>query len=287
MDTTLLVGVVSAVLSAVLAGVLGLISGMVVERRRSGDVDRREHVRDVRTNVLEPLVLRVESYCLPVTCGRKPPLELVNVRQAGPVGDLKNRRDEYSEEFVPLARSDLHEGQRDLSLGRLDQSLFTHASNEHFPDLIRSYLDAESELSAWQMSLVRYAQEAVERLSDAIKVPVGRSLTSPPQIQLSIGTFLINRQLGVSDSTLYLDLQEADYPVEARIISNEQRIYGTGSAAEMERCLNGVSDMARDHVAFSPLQGRAKRLHAEFKEIVGELRVAASTAKLPGRCSYL
>lgn len=287
MDTTLLVGIVIAVLSAALAGILGLISGMIVERRRSGDVDRREHVRDVRTNVLEPLVLRVESYCLPVTCGRKPPLELVNVRQAGPVGDLKKRRDEYSEEFVPLAQSDFHEGLRDLSLGRLDQSLFTHAFNEHLPDMIRSYRDAESELSAWQMSLVRYAQEAVKRLSDAIKVPVGRGLTGPPQIELRLGMFLINRQLGVSDSTLYLDLQEAGYPVEARIISDEQRIYGAGSAAEMERCLNCVNDMARDEVAFSPFQSRAKSLHAGFKEIVGKLRVAAATAKLPGRCSYL
>lgn len=287
MDATLLVGVISVVLSAVLAGVLGLIGGMIVERRRSGDVDRREHARDVRTRVLEPLVLRVESYCLPVTCGQKPPLELINVRQAGPVGDLKNRRDEYSEEFVPLAQSDFHEGLRDLSFGRLDESLFAHAFNEHFAGMIRSYRDAEAELSAWQMSLVQYAQESVVRLSDAIKVPVGRSLTGPPQIQLSIGMFLINRQLGVSDSTLYLDLQEAGYPVEARIISDEQRIYGAGSAAEMERCLNWVSEVARDDAAFSPFRGRAKGLHAEFKKIADELRVAAATAKLRGRCSYL
>ena len=287
MDATLSVGIASAVLSAVLAGLLGLIGGMIVERRRSGDVDRREHIRDVRANVLEPLILRLESYCLPVAGGKKPPLELVNVRQAGPVGDLHNRRDEYSEEFVPLSPSDFHEGLRDLSFGRLNQSLFTHALNEHFPDMIRSYRDAESELSAWQMSLIRYAREAVEQLSETMKVPIGRWLNDPPEIHLNIGTFLINRQLGVSTSTLYLDLREPDYPVEARIISDEQRIYGVGGAAEMERCLNCLDDMARDDVAFAPFHSRANKLYIWLKEIVAELRVAAATTRLPGRCSYL
>ncbi len=95
---------------------------------------------------------------------------------------------------------------------------------------------------------------------------------------------MVNRQQGVSDSTLYLQKQMPDYPYEARILSDEQRIYGMGSMAEMGRCLKAVDNIISEGASYSTLRERAQKLHATFKEIAAEFSVAAAQAKLPGPC---
>ena len=131
---TLIVGVIVAIVTAVLGAFLGTLGGIFLEKRRSGDEDRRRHVDNVRAEVLDPLIQRIESYCLPIYRGQRAPVELTTVRQSGPIGHRDTWDNEWVEDFVPLkvvtlgcpgssTASEVEE-LRDLSHGRLNSVLY-------------------------------------------------------------------------------------------------------------------------------------------------------------------
>lgn len=294
MSTTLAIGILSAVVSAVLAGVLGIVGGMFIERRRSRDEDSRRHADQVKTHVFEPLIRRIESYCLPVTVGTLPPIDLKNERQAGPIGDWADRNREWTEIFVPLefskssviGRNRRGMSDADVRLKNLDKTLLSHVQMDHLADLLEKYEGAENGLLDWQKRLGTHALKLVEELSQSLGIPIVQGLSQSPGIQKSIALFVIGRQLNITDSTLYCQVRNEVAGDEAYIVDNQPRIYAVGPHEQMKYCLSKVQDFI-DGDGLESERHEARRINRKFAEIASELRTAAARPRLPGRCSYV
>lgn len=279
--------------AAVLGIVVGVAAGIFIERRRSRDEDRRRHVSEIRQEVLTPLIQRLESYCLPVCAGNKPVIDLITIHQGPAVGSWEQADDEWHEDFVPLqvtghSRNMMPEV-RDASRGRLNQVLYEHVKESHLPVLFQQYEEAERDLKDWQLRCADYARQTVQELSQTLNIPIVRGVIQSKAGGLfrSLGIFVLERQMGISDRTLRLRKRELFTPwYEAELIEYTST-FAFGTVSQMESCARLVQERLNARDKAVSLKPQGQDLKARFTNLSREMKVAVAKARLPRRCSYV
>jgi hypothetical protein len=102
-----------------------------------------------------------------------------------------------------------------------------------------------------------------------------------------MGIFILERQLGISNTTLYLQYYQETNPWYEAQIGEGGTCYAFGSKLQMESCRRLVEDRLNQNGVVARRKEKARALEGEFTEVVTELRVAAAKARLPGKCSYV
>ena len=166
---------ISSALTAVFAAMLGIAGGIIVERWRARDERRRWHTDDIRANVLDPLLKRVESYCIPIAQGSLSPIEIERTPETKPTG-VYEAPYEAEERFVTLKSKgfEIFGGfkLRDESYGLLNRVLYDDAKHTHLKKLMKQYEDAEAELLEFQTKLAKEAEWDIQQLSKTLALPV-------------------------------------------------------------------------------------------------------------------
>lgn len=257
----------------------------------------RRHIADLRQQVLQPLILRIESYCLPICRGEKPPIELVNEKQALPVGTLRDVvYKSWIEDFAPLRRewhgkpgeslTNTKREPRDQSIGRLNEALRNHAQESHLGDLLSRYSKAETALKHFQDSCADYARSSISTLSDELQVPIVTSVgDTAGGIFRTLGLFLLESHLGISQDTVYLD--DKGSPWYKACLSDGIHHKAFGTVEQMNRCKELIQGELDRKETSEQLSAQAKQVANQFAKVLEELKVAAARARLPGRCDYV
>lgn len=296
----IVIGIVTAAVSAALAAALGTIGGMMLERRRSRNEDKRRHLDEIRREVLEPLLNRIESYCRGISGGQKSPIEIVTNRHSDPIGDRDSWEKEWIEDFAPLkpigypkpgSYSSDHLAQeiRDTSHGKLNRVLYEHAKDSHFSDLFERYEIAEESLKRFQDDCVEYARAVMDRLSEELDMHIGKRIGDPSNgggLSRRLGTFILERQLGLSTRSLYIREDPGGSWFEASLMA-ENEYYAFGNSDQIKACAEAIKSIFTDDNA-SHLKQQRQEIDGAFAAIENDLKVAKARMRLPSsQCSYI
>lgn len=286
----------TAAISAVLGAVVGLFGGVWVEHRRSRRDDRLTHAREIRAAVLDPLALRIESYCLPICEGRARPIELEGVRQSDAFAEMSNRDREWQDRFVPLRpvglpRPTKERGKwaldlRDRSHEKIDRVLVEHA-RAHLPTLIGAWEVAELDLVSWQHEVINHGDRIFQTLTSQTGLAAVRGFSGPRGVMKEFALWVVDRQLGIADTSLYLNRAPQPGMYEASVWDGYGQYFAFGSVSEMESCKATALTLLDDHSTRDVLLGRRARLTTGLREFHAQVRLAASKTVLPGRCSIV
>lgn len=284
------------VAAAIIAAIISLPVGILIERRRGHEEDRRRHTAEVREEVLEPLLAIIDGYYLPICQGRMSAIDLTNVRQAPVTGTWGERYHEWIPTFVPLPMTvrrlwtqvymanDVNVSQ--LETGQPDKVLYQHTRDHHLKPLLERYEQAVQDFNALQQAIVSYAGDVVCKLSAEASLPIGDSVTDSPAVLRYIGLFVVQRQLTENQETLYVK-PAVPPPRPFELSSNEGKSYANGTQEQMEQLLALVRKCVEDTSQIRLVLDNRQRLVDQFQGIHQDLRVAAAKAHLPGGCSYV
>lgn len=290
---TLIVSVLAGVASAA----IGTFGGVIIERRRSRDEDRRRHVGSVRENVLIPLIERIESHLLPFCGGPNSPIELETIRQSGPIGNRDTWDSEWIEDFSPLRFMDSTDQEslkiQDPAIAgpaqrQLNEILYNHVREAHLSSLLQQYENIEESFRVIQAKCVEYASATIFEMSEKLEIPIRRGFNrlEGGGLLRILGLFILDRQLGTTMDVLYIH-ETPKGPYYEATLSTGGSAYAFGTLNQMKATAELLKHLIEQNEAES-FRRNLEEFGVDFRQVITDLKIAESREHLPGdRCDFV
>lgn len=265
------------ILAPLAGGALAVIAGILLERRRSRRIHRREHLRDIQEKVFRPLGQKVKMYFLPTLWRLQSNIRLEQQQRlltdVAATDYLWERRERLG--MVPADLS---------SLDPLSDALYHCSKTIHYQEVIERYEALETDFNEYQSRCLAYVQSLADRIKQNMNLP--DELPAPWIRAEALALHIYQRQQGLQPHGVRLRDSPAN-PTNTLELPDATGAIIQVTQAEAHRALELVTQLENNREKLGELISSANDLAKRAIELGENLERLRHTSSLNGQCDLI
>jgi hypothetical protein len=286
-----------AILTTIVIVVAGLVGSVIVasltESLRSKNEKKDNHLREIKNQVLQPMIQQIEKHYLPILRFRNSNLMVSQVPTKKVAAKLSEQPVNYELKVVvwePGINSGVvSPGDPDEKSGYvLDEGLLADCRENHFKDLIGSWDSLAREVRKYNETCLELSDRITKEVSSKLKLPIATYWDIPGEfVTPALGFEIYQRMVALGSTQLSQTVQAMGYGnvLNVRLgASKVAQLKPDSPPTLMEGVLSEAIEF-HTHEAkgiISLAEGLAPRLENLLKGLLKQFE----TQKLPGKCDY-
>jgi hypothetical protein len=289
-ETTTLAIITTLIIVA--AGLTGsVIVASLTERLRNSNEKKAAHLRQIKTDVLQPIRFRVTNHYLPILQFRNSNLTATNLISKKIAAKLNEQPVDYALDILVWepGANPVVVGSDEKSGYEIDSTLLSDCREHHYVTLLKKWDNLLSDVNAYNDSCLRMSQKLTEEIRAKLDLPLAKVWDQAGEyVTPALGFEVFQRMIGLGNIQFSTSEQDMGYgkALQVRLgASKIAQLKAGSSPQQFEKVLDGSIDLHRDEIR--RMMDNAQAQAQNFEGFAGDLTKALESQKLPGKCSYV
>jgi hypothetical protein len=291
-ETTILAIVTTLIIVA--AGLAGsvIVAGLT-ESLRSKNEKRADHLRELKSKVLQPVIQQVDKHYLPILKFRNSNLSVNLVPNKKIAAKLTEQPVDYRLEVVvwnPGITPGLVSEDPDEKSGfALDSGLLADCREHHFQKLMTTWNDLQRAMKKYNEDCLSFSDKITEEIRTKLGLPKANTWNQPGEyVTPALGFEVFQRMVGLGFIQFSTDVQAMGYGNVLNVRMGGSKVAQLRGDAPPDQIENAIGESIEIHREEAKgIVERAGSLVPKFEQFAKEMVEQLETQKLPGKCSYV
>jgi len=290
LSTDAVIQILSTIVLASVAIVSAVVASRYTEKYRDQSESTAEHFKQIKANVLAPMLNQTDEYYLPILGFKKENLSYDRSETRNYAAGL-SEQPTVSEVVAVVApptspRSRLVQDEDDKS--RIEVQLFKDCQANHFKAVFSEWEKLTSRVDKFNRECLDLANSITASVAKKLSLPIGKDWEqAEPNVTPYCGIAIFNRMAGMGVSFLSTSMQNTQAGLRQRL-SFGNTIIDMMPSGDTNKAKSIIDEEIRENKdRFFQLKATADSIDKEFVKFRVRLATLMEKQKLPGRCDYL
>lgn len=284
--------VIASALPGTLAGaVAGYYGGRLAEKAKRGDRIKEEHLAELKSELIQILLTRIDQYYLPIAKSKATALEVSVIqvnRMDSSIAQNRYVRSEDQLSVIPIRSRDgepIFQGPRVRAHAPAFDRLYEDAKKVHFRGILEAFEEMDSEFETLTRAHLEHAETIAKALGPILPFPaeMGSNFNEPYANIARLALFIYEHQLGVHPYHLWIN---PNNPLEICSSSTGTRFVRCATAADAAAKLKEVEAVSESVRKRTKALTPASSLMTNLEAVRARLDAAFNSSELPASCTY-
>lgn len=278
--------IISVIIGAIVSIAAAFIAALYTEKYRDQNENRTEHYKQIKVNVLNPMLNQTDQYYLPI-------LEFAKANLHWTAKNTKKFAVGLTEEptisevvacIVPsnASSSIIIQGEDEKAL--IEKELYEDCKKNHFNKLFKEWENLNTKANDFNQESLKLANIITESISKKLGLPIVSDWNLQGQyVTPYCGVAIFNRmagtlgyQLGVTQNNSY------------QMVSFGNVIIQLDLSADIQKVKSILDDEIKERKeGFIQLKAKAESIDKEFVVFRAKLETLTDKQRLSGKCNYV
>jgi hypothetical protein len=270
----------------VLGWVIDAISSFIKSRICSKEELKRQHLADIKKEVLEPMLKIVDDIYIPVLESQKTIIEYAPRYVQSKAIDVR----QYSGNYEPELKIVSPDSERKTIYNpppKINQNLYLDIKDNHYKDFISRYEKFIIDFNGYGTKWFSYALELQKIMENELGMPLFEGDTTKELFvePKALASYIIEKIMRINISPI--NISETPWNYITVNISNGSPMALKGTRGDVQRCIVLVNMLISNDKKYAELYPEQEPLLKTAISIRSELDKIIKTYKLTGKCNYV
>jgi len=277
--------------------IASILSAYLVTRFRGAQERKKQHLKEIKDKVLQPLKEGIERYYLPALEKKKVNIKIDTKSKPAKFvteEDYKkaNKRLEFTFIILEPKEAPLAYGTVE-PLGKLpsfvpDLKFYSCVKKKHFPSFIRQWEEFKQKFDTYNKRSLEIAEKIKEEIKEKTNLPSfqGSHGGADPWIsEYDVSLFILKKSLQKDYSDLLTTKEETN--ISTLYVGTKQ--VAQGGNLQIKKCVRVIKELiksAQKEEQIKELVKQADVLVPEVKRLRDKVEILLRQKRLPGKCEY-
>lgn len=284
-----IIQIISAIIIGIVSIVGAIIAARYTEKYRDQSENEAEHYRQIKVNVLNPMLKQTDQYYLPILEFRRENLDWDRRDTTRFAVGLNEEPTTYEvvARIVPVNISSSRLLQEDEQ-ARIENELYEDCRKNHFKTLFEEWENLTSKVNQFNRESLELANMITESIAKTLGLPVVNAWDlSGHYVTPYCGVAILNRMAGTGMYQLTNGVQKTQNG-EYQRVSFGNVIIQLDPSADVQKVKNMIDEEIKEkREKFLHLKTKAESIDKEFVPFRAKLETLAEKQKLSGKCDYI
>jgi hypothetical protein len=281
-----IIQIISVIIVAIVSIVAAFIAARYTERCRDQSENEAEHYRQIKIDVLNPMLKQTDQYYLPILEFKKENLKWDRrdtKRFAVGLNEEPTIYEVVASIVVPTNTSSSSVLQEDVQ-ARIENELYEDCKKNHFKTLFEEWENLTSEADEFNRESLKLANMITESIAKTLDLPVVNDWNHSGQyVTPYCGVAIFNRMAGTGIYQLTV-VQNTRF----QRFSFGNPIIQLDLSADAQKVRNIIDEEIKEkREKFLQLKAKGGSLDKKFIPFRAKLKTLTEKQKLSGKCSYI